>query len=150
MRLPARVLVACSFAISIVLAASAQTISPTVSLDAVTATDALHDGIQVQAGPATMRITALRDDVIRVRVSPDSTLPEDASWAVLAEARTKSVGVQAMQDSSAVGFRTGTLDVRVERNPLRVIIRDLSGNVVSADAVGRPSRFQSGGFSVYK
>jgi len=150
MRLPARVLLACSFAIFIALAASAQTTSPTVSLDAVTAFDALHDGIQIQAGPSTMRIIALRDDIIRIRVSPDSTLPEDASWAVLAEARKKSVGVQAMQDNSAVGFRTATLDVRVERNPLRVIIRDLSGNVISADAVGRASRFQSGGFSVYK
>ena len=73
MRLPARVLLACLFAIAIALAASAQTISPTVSLDAVTAFDALHDGIQIQIGSATMRITALRDDIIRIRVSADSS-----------------------------------------------------------------------------
>ena len=97
-----------------------------------------------------MRITALRDDIIRVRVSPDSTLPEDASWAVLADARTKSVGVQPMQDSASVGFRTAALDVRVERNPLRLIIRDLSGTVLSADAGGRSTRFQVGGCTIYK
>src|SRR5690349_18767014 len=122
----------CWLAIAVVRIASAQiqTAPVSVSLDTVTAADPLHDGIQIQSGAATMRITALRDDIIRVRVSADSTLPEDASWAVLADARTKSVGVQPMQDGSAVGFRTAALDVRVERNPLRLIIRDLSGNVL--------------------
>ena len=28
--------------------------------------------------------------------------------------------------------------------------RDLAGNLISADAVGRPTKFQAGGFSVYK
>ncbi|HEV2395511.1 MAG TPA: glycoside hydrolase family 31 protein [Candidatus Sulfotelmatobacter sp.] len=136
----------------LVASAPAQTTAsaPALTLDAVTSADALHDGIQVQSGSATMRITALRDDIIRIRISPESTLPEDASWAVLAEARGKSVGVQPMQDNSAVGFRTAALDVRVERNPLRLVIRDLSGNVISADAVGRPTRFQLSGFSIYK
>ena len=49
-----------------------------------------------------------------------------------------------------VGFRTAALDVRVERNPLRLVVRDLAGNVISADAVGRPTQFQLGGFSIHK
>jgi len=130
--------------------ALAQAPATLVSLDAVTASDPLHDGIQIQAGSATLRITALRADIIRVRISPDTTLPEDASWAVLSDARTKSVDVQPIQDSAAVGFRTSALDVRVERNPLRLVIRDLSGNVISEDAIGRPTKFQLGGFSIYK
>jgi len=77
-------------------------------------------------------------------------LPEDASWAVVAEARSKSVEVQPVQDSNAVGFHTAALDVRVERNPLRMVIRDRAGTVISADALGRPAEFQRGGFSVYK
>lgn len=133
-------------------AAPAQTASgsSTVSLDAVTTADPLHDGIQIHSGTATLRITALRNDIIRVRISADTTLPEDASWAVLPESRSKTVEVQPIQDSSAVGFRTLALDVRVERNPLRLVIRDLSGNVVSADAPGRPIKFELGGFSIYK
>jgi alpha-glucosidase len=152
MRLVARLVLVYALSLVAVAVAPAHTsaTAPPVSLDSVTAFDPLHDGIQIQAGPATMRITALRDDIIRVRVSPDSTLPEDASWAVLTDARSKSVGVQPMQDSTAVGFRTAALDVRVERNPLRLIIRDLSGNILSADAAGRPCRFQVGGFTVYK
>ena len=52
--------------------------------------------------------------------------------------------------SPSVGFRTAALDVRVERNPLRLVIRDLAGNIISADAVGRPTQFQLGGFTVSK
>ena len=123
---------------------------PEVEVKAVSSSQLLRDGIQIQAGPATLRIIALRDDIIRVRISPNSTLPEDASWTVLAEARSKSIDVQPSQDAASVGFRTPTLDVRVEKDPLRIVISDLSGNVLSADAVGRPAKFQLGGFSVYK
>src|SRR4029077_9113637 len=55
-----------------------------------------------------------------------------------------------IQDDASVGFHTAALDVRVERNPLRLVIRDLSGNVISSDAPGRPVRFQLGGFTVSK
>jgi alpha-glucosidase len=58
--------------------------------------------------------------------------------------------VQPIQDAASVGFRTAALDVRVERSPLRIVIRDLAGNIVSADAVGRPMRFALGGFSIVK
>src|SRR5215472_14584426 len=84
-----------------------------VMVDAVTASEVLQDGLQIQAGPAALRITALRDDIIRVRISPSATLPEDASWAVLPESRSKTVSVRPMQDPASVGFRTAALDVRV-------------------------------------
>jgi len=123
---------------------------PGITLEAVTGSQLRRDGIDVKAGPASLRITALRDDILRVRITLGSKFPEDASWAVLPGPRTKSVDVQATQDATSVGFRTAALDVRVERTPLRLVVRDLAGNVVSADAVGRPTTFQVGGFSVHK
>jgi alpha-glucosidase len=123
---------------------------PAMTLEEVTSSQTLRDGIDLKAGALTVRITALRNDIIRVRISPDSTLPEDASWAVLPTARGVSVDVQPIQDSAAVGFRTAALEVRVERNPLRLVISDLAGNVISADAVGRPVNFNLGGFAVSK
>ncbi len=132
--------------------ASGQTASspqPTTTLDAVTGSKPLHDGIEIQSGEATLRITALRDDILRVRISP-GPLPEDASWAVLSAARGKSIDVKPLQDDASVGFRTAALEVRVERNPLRLVIRDLAGNIISADAVGHPVRFQLGGFTISK
>jgi alpha-glucosidase len=134
------------------ISAAAQTASssqPATTLDAVTGSQPLRDGVEIQAGPAILRITALRDDILRIRIAP-GPLPEDVSWAVLPAARTKSIDVQPVQDDASVGFHTAALDVRVERNPLRLVIRDLAGNVISADAVGRPVRFQLGGFTISK
>src|SRR5216684_1326719 len=143
------------FAIAAValISAQAQTASasrPRIALETVTGSQPLRDGIEVQAGTASLRITALRDDILRVRVAPGGALPEDASWAVLPAPRTKSVDVQPSGDVSSVGFRTASLDVRVERSPLRLVVRDLSGNIISADAVGRAATFDLGGFSVSK
>src|ERR1700716_375708 len=93
---------------------------------------------------------SLRDDILRVRVAPGGALPEDASWAVLPAPRGKSVDVQPSGDAASVGFRTASLDVRVERSPLRLVVRDLSGNIISADTAGRAATFDLGGFSVSK
>jgi alpha-glucosidase len=131
-------------------AQSTTTTQVNVTLEAVTGSTAQRNGIDVQAGSASLRITALRDDIIRVRIAPGSTFPEDSSWAVLPEARAKSIDVQPLQDATSVGFRTAALEVRIERSPLRLVVRDLAGNIISADAVGRPTKFQAGGFSVYK
>ena len=81
---------------------------------------------------------------------PGTNFPEDASWAVLPDPRTKSVEVKPFNEKNAVGFRTASLDVRVERDPLRLVVRDLSGNVICADAMGRPVEFAAGGFSLAK
>ena len=67
---------------------------PAITLEAVTSSHALPNGIELQAGAATVRITALRDDIVRVRISADGALPEDASWAVLPGPRAKSVDVR--------------------------------------------------------
>jgi alpha-glucosidase len=131
------------------LAQTASSSPSGTTLEAVTSSQPLRDGIELQAGSAALRITAVRDDIVRVRISPDA-LPEDASWAVLPASRTKSVDVQPIDDATSVGFRTAALDVRVDRNPLRLVIRDLAGNIISADAVGRPVRFALGGFTIVK
>jgi alpha-glucosidase len=137
----------------VVSSASARRVSAAqsgISLEAVTGFQARPDGIDIQAGPASLRITALREDILRVRIAPGNTFPEDTSWAVLPGPRSKSVDVHPTQDAKSVGFHTAALDVQVERAPLRLIVRDLAGNVISADAVDRPTRFQLGGFSVHK
>jgi alpha-glucosidase len=143
---------ACLFAlITIALFVYAAAIAQSqVALDAVTNTQPLRDGIQIQAGAAQLRITALRDDIVRVRIAPGPALPEDASWAVLPDSRTKTIDVQPARDAASIGFRTASLDVRVEHNPLRVVVRDLAGNIICADALGWPTEFSRGGFTVHK
>jgi alpha-glucosidase len=139
-----------AIALSFAHAQTGSALQPGITLEAVTNSQPQRDGIEIRAGSASLRITALRDDILRVRIAPGSTFPEDASWAVLPGPRGKSVAVQPMQDAASVGFRTAALEVRVERTPLRLVVRDLAGHIISADVVGRPTRFQLGGFSIYK
>ena len=136
--------------LSFSLPTPAQTVSSPVNLGAVTGSQPQRDGIQIQAGSATIRIVALRDDIIRIRIAPSDSLPEDASWAVLPAARSQSIEVHATEEAASAGFRTGALEVRVERNPMRIVILDLAGNIICADAAGRPVTFQAGGFAVSK
>ena len=46
----------------------------------------LPDGVAIQDGFAREEITAVRDNVIRVRIARNGVMPENASWAVLPDA----------------------------------------------------------------
>ena len=94
------------------------------------------------------QITALRDDVLRVRIVRSGGLPEDASWAVLPDARTSSVTVAPEMTSTSAGFHTSALRVVVDRKTLRMTIFDRAGNVLSEDA--RRAQFDGPAFRVYK
>jgi alpha-glucosidase len=83
---------------------------------------AVTDGVSLQ-------VNALRDDVLRVRMWRGDAVPEDASWAVLAQARTSSVPVT----TEARGFTTKVLRVTVDAH-LLLTVTDLEGNILQRDA----------------
>jgi alpha-glucosidase len=130
------------------ITAQAQSAQPRIALESVTAAKALPNGIELQSGPATIQIVAMRQDIIRIRIAPTSTLPEDASWAVVPASRTATVPVQANGDGT--GFKTAALQVKVERNPLRILVQDLDGKPIVSDALSNPTEFANGGFTVHK
>jgi alpha-glucosidase len=94
----------------------------------------LPNGIDIRGADAREQITALRDDVLRVRIVRGGGFPEDASWAVLPDARTSSVTVTPEMTSTSAGFHTSALRVVVDRKTLRMTIFDRAGNVLSEDA----------------
>jgi alpha-glucosidase len=108
------------------------------------------DGADIHSGPWLMRVTALADDILRVRAAAVGELPEDASWAVPEEMRRRSVQVRVKQHADGVDFQTATLAVRVERAPLRLIVSDLAGHVISADAPTGAVNMVDAGFSLRK
>jgi alpha-glucosidase len=108
----------------------------------------LPNGIDIRAADVHEQITALRDDLLRVRIVRSGGLPEDASWAVLPDARTSSAIVTPEITSAAAGFRTHLLRVAVDRKTLRLTIFDRAGNVLNEDA--RRSQFEEAAFRVYK
>jgi len=98
-------------------AAFSQQITPTQS------------GLTASADGVTLQVNALRDDVLRVRMWKGDAEPEDASWAVLSQARTSSVAVTA----ETRGFATKALRVRVDDH-LLLTVTDLQGNILQKDA----------------
>lgn len=120
-----------------------------VRLDRVTASRALSNGIELRSGSAILQITALRDDLLRVRVGPDGDLPEDASWAVLPASRTASVAVTPEDSDNSVGFKTAKLRVSIQRDPFQLRVTDLDGRVVAEELASRPIEYNDSSFRIY-
>jgi len=110
----------------------------------------LPNGIDVRSGQVVLRVTAIRDDVLRVRLGTKGQLPEDASWAVSQDARGQSAEVIKEMEGNTFGFRTRSLRVRIERAGLHLTISDLEGNVLQEDPAGWPTEFHGDTFRVYK
>src|SRR5580692_8916304 len=108
------------------------------------------DGADIHSGPWFMRVTAITDDILRVRAAAAGDLPEDASWAVPGDMRSRSVHVTVKQRADGVDFQTAALAVRIERSPLRLIVSDLAGHVISADAPTGAVNVVGAGFSLRK
>ena len=113
-----------------------------------TAVNELPNGIEVLAANLHLKIVALREDVLRITYARNGSYPEDASWAVLPEARHSSVLVSIDKSGDRFGFRTHALTVEVDGKTLEITVRDLAGNVLEQDV--RPVRFDGDAFCIYK
>jgi alpha-glucosidase len=125
-------------------------VPPLLTLNTFSGDKILSHGIEVYSGKAIIQVIALRDDVIRVRITRDGVLPEDASWAVLSPARQERASVTPESTDGAIGFRTSALRVRIDRASLRLSLTDLDGNVLQEDARGWPVEFHDNSFRIYK
>lgn len=100
-------------------------------------------GVSASSAGTTLEITALRDDVLRVREWRAGVQPEDASWAVLPSSRSSRAMVKPEKD----GFSTNSLRVKVSAD-LRITISDLQGNIIQQDA--EPAQWDGARFRIYK
>jgi len=114
----------------------------------VTSDTALANGIELRDGSMLMQITALREDVLRIRASRTGVLPEDASWAVLPEALKASATVVQDSDPASVGFHTESVSVSVNRASGLLTVRDTAGNVLQQDA--EPMQFDGDRYRLAK
>src|ERR1035438_1721053 len=67
-------------------------------------------GMTMTSNGVALEVTALRDDVLRVRMWKGDAAPEDASWAVLPSARSSRVAVV----TESHGFTTAKLRVTAD------------------------------------
>lgn len=116
----------------------------------INGTFAVASGIEWRAGGIILRVTALDDDVLRVRIGRGGHLPEDASWAVLPETRHMAGKVTNFSTSVAVGFATKALKVSLDRATGGVTVTDQTGHVLLADQGAPFVPRGTGGFELEK
>ena len=119
-----------------------------VSFSKITSVTPVPNGMELHDGPLIMRITALRDDVLRIRASRTGVLPEDASWAVLPEARMATAAVVQDNEPNSAGFHTASIRIAVDRASGLLTLKDLQGKVLQQDA--EPLRFEGDRFRIAK
>ncbi len=103
-------------------------------------------GLTWRDGDVVIRVTALREDILRVQIGTDGNVPEDASWAVLPEARAARAVTRAEPD----GISTSAVRVRVDPGTGALTISDTHGRVILADAKERAFEQEGGSFRMTK
>ncbi|HEX4209210.1 MAG TPA: TIM-barrel domain-containing protein, partial [Candidatus Binataceae bacterium] len=113
-----------------------------------TGCSALADGVAIEGGLAREEITAVRDDILRIRIASRGSMPEDASWAVLPNALHSHASVTPEMSPTYCGFRTSSLQIQIDRRNMKLTVRDFSGKIVQQDAL--PVCFEGESFRVSK
>ncbi len=103
----------------------------------------MANGIEISGNGVSLQVTALRDDVLRVRAGRNGDFGEDASWAILASAHAASVLVTP----ESTGFKTHALRVSFDSS-MRLTVSDLAGHVLQQD--DRPIEYHGSSFRLYK
>src|SRR5260370_42636053 len=135
-----------SFLLFLTLARGAKGKSPD-SLGRAVRVFKLPDGVEIQSERAKVRVTAVTDSVIRIRVTPGGEFAKDTSWSVSPRGSPKpSVTVNGTSSLVEVGIAAGRL--RVEQQSLRMVFLDSNGEVINEDDTQAPIAFNRTAFRV--
>jgi alpha-glucosidase len=118
-------------------------------LGAVTRVERMPGGVELKSGKASVRVLAVNESVVRVRLAADGKFPPDFSWAVLSsEAAPPQV---TLRDSAeAMEMDTSWLRIRIQKSPLLIAFLDLAGNVLQQDDPQRPMGWNQGQVRAWK
>ena len=110
----------------------------------------LDGGLEIRCGVLVTRVTALRDDIIRVQISAPGVPDPDGSWAVLPASSDARVAVKGADDGAGVGFDTARVRVRATRGASALTLYDMDGAVILADAASGGVEIRPSGFTLAK
>src|SRR6202048_2755225 len=110
--------------------------------------EVLPEGVELTAGAAKVRITAFRDGVVRVRVSPQGKFPEDLSWAVIQSPQPPAVKVQDGQKD--IRIDAGDVNVIVIKSPLLINFVDSTGDAILEDQPMLPMGWNGDSVHIWK
>src|SRR5437588_396014 len=116
--------------------ATNMSVTAPVVLGAVRSFHPISKGIEVESENGRLQITALQDDVIRVRATRGSEFPAKYSYALLPSpaGSQSSATVKTQEESDAIAFDTAALRVRVDRRNSLVSFMGTDGILIARDA----------------
>ena len=126
----------------VTLTIAGQACAQWTQLGDVTDYEAHGSYVLIRCGDATVRLDAISDQVIRVRLAPQGSFERDFSWAVT-DATPRSRFTEPRTQRDAITTSTGALQVVIHRRPCRIDIRDKDGNVLVADDPGSGMAWQT-------
>ncbi|HTP68891.1 MAG TPA: glycoside hydrolase family 31 protein [Dongiaceae bacterium] len=107
-----------------------------------------NDGVVLKTGAAKIEITFFRPGIVRVRVGPSGTFPQNASWAVIQGAKSPVVMIKDSKEEVLIADNEAV--VRVKKNPLLINFEDLQGNTTLADEPSLPMAWNGERVRVWK
>ena len=110
----------------------------------------LNNGVEFAAGKARIRVTALSDTTIRIRIAPEGNFSTQKSWAVVPEAGNWSAAARVTDEPGRVEVSTASLRIRVEKNPPAIIFLTSAGEVIAQDAATKPMSYDGAAFRIWK
>jgi alpha-glucosidase len=116
----------------------------------VTTFTAEPHGLTLRTTTGAVSITAVNDHVIRVRASRDGNFGKDFSWAVVQGANAPTGTLTVKDEGASILAATPDVQVRIEKNPVRVAFLDNAGHVISEDDPQHPMSLGKNGFRVDK
>jgi len=128
----------CMKAASLAVLLAFSGLTPAVAQPASSALEATGRG-------ATVRVTAITDSILRVRIARDGKFGEDASWAVPAAVRRQDAGATI----SPGGLVTKALTAHVDPQTLQLTVKDAQGRAILSDAPNALS-FDGNAFTLRK
>ncbi len=120
------------------------------TLGAARAVKRIESGIELSCAGGRVRIVALDDSVIRVRVTRSPVFPAEHSWAVVASPRSPLAVLDFRDSATEVGFATRGLRVRVSKTTLAITFLAPDGSIIAADDPERPMLWNGAAFQLWK
>ncbi len=115
----------------------------------VTGVERLPNGLELKSGRTSVRVLAVSESAIRVRLAPEGTFPPEYSWAIVSSS-APTVQVRVQDSAQAIELATSRLKVRIGKFPLHISFLDLDGNVIQKDDSDRPMGWEGGRVRVWK
>jgi alpha-glucosidase len=134
----------------LILGTTAVALAQWQAIGNVTAVTPTSNGMELEAGRARIRVTAISPSIIRIRYAPDGTFPPEHSFAVLPENGFTPPQVRVTNGPQSAEFTTENLRVRVTKSPLNVAISNSAGDVILRDDPQRPAVWNGKSFRLYE